>query len=120
MKEHAEAAVRREMEEFDRDIGKYRKTGKKQRGAISWWILALIMLAVIYALRDQGAGTAAVLGLRCPDGAFCSRRHSEDGRSRSGSVSAPELYRRHIFGLRPALASYFYPTGPIWFWTKRP
>ena len=91
MKEHAEAAVRREMEEFDRDVEKYRKTGKKQRGAIGWWILTLIMLAVIYALRVQGTGTAVVLGypllpghggdpLHGPDGAFCSHRYSEDGR----------------------------------------
>ena len=109
MKEHAEAAVRREMEEFDRDIGKYRKTGKKQRGAISWWILALIMLAVIYALRDQGAGTAAVLGCAALTALFAAVGILKMAGSRSGSVSAPELYRRHIFGLRPALASYFYP-----------
>ena len=109
MKEHAEAAVRREMEEFDRDVEKYRKTGKKQRGAIGWWILTLIMLAVIYALRVQGTGTAVVLGCTALTVLFVVIGILRMAGSRSGSVSAMELYRRHVFRLRPALAAYFYP-----------
>ena len=109
MKEYTEAGMRREMEAFDRDVGKYRKAGKKQRGAIGWWVLALIMLAVIYALRDQGAGTAAVLGCAALTALFAAIGILKMAGSRSGSVSAPELYRRHVFVLRPALAAYFFP-----------